>query len=237
MMKLEAFSMEKLTELLKEACSKETIYWTDHKRFPETEDLVTSIERDEMVAYLLEVCDRDDMSFSIETFALFTSLLDRFLANYKVKSKYLECLAVACLYIACKVKEEDENLSVTAEFLMDCDAKCSIGELLRMELMVLTKFEWNVNDTTHADFLHIYYAMIVAKYKEVELKHEQNGPRKINIWKNKHAKSFKLDDANETVVIILLYELLRLKKRAEKAWFRAWFLCILVLSILQRVDC
>lgn len=200
-MKSLSFSIEKLCELLKDACSKETIYWTDQKKYPETEDLVTTVERDEIVSFLLEVCDREEVAFSIETFSLFVILLDRFLANYKVKSKYLECLAVACFYIASKVKEEDENVSITSEFLMDCDAKCTLSELLRMELMVLTKFEWNVNNVTHADFLHIYHSIVVNKYNETEKKLNEEQPKKFNIWKNKHAKSFKLDTEEEAIVL------------------------------------
>jgi hypothetical protein len=197
MIKLLTFSIEKLLSLLRDACHKEASNWTERKLYPETDDLVTSIERDEIVAYLLEVCQREDMSFSIDTFSLFVILLDRFLSSYKVKSKYLECLAVACLYIASKVKEEDENISITSEFLMDCDAKCSIAELLRMEQMILTKFEWNVNQTTHVDFLNIFYAILVNKYKEIEGKlNNELTTKKVNIWKYKHAKSFKLDTSS-----------------------------------------
>lgn len=163
-MKLRCFSDEKLSEILKNACAKESIFWTERKVFAEMDDLVNSSERDEMVAYLLEVCDRSDMSLSIETFSLTVTLLDRFLASFKVKSKYLECLAVSCLYIASKIREEDEKISITSEFLYDCNSKCSVSELLRMEMMILTKFEWSVDDITAADFLYIFHALLVNKY-------------------------------------------------------------------------
>ena len=130
-MKFRRFSTEKLFDLLKNACLKEAIYWTGDRQYPDTDDLVKTSERDEMVSFLLEVCDRSDIKFSVETFALCISLLDRFLANFKVKSKYLECLAVACLYVAAKIKEDDEKISITSEFLVNC--KCKISELLRME--------------------------------------------------------------------------------------------------------
>jgi hypothetical protein len=198
MIKLRQFNTIKLFELLEDACRKEKIYWAEQKTYPDTaSDLVTPFERDEMVSYYLEVCEREDMSLTTETFSLFVILLDRFLTNFKVKSKYLECLALACLYIACKVKEEDDNVSVTSEFLLDCDAKCSVGELLRMELMVLTKFEWNLNDATHADFIYIYHAILVNKYKELnlaELARAENATKKLSIRMKKHTKSFKLDN-------------------------------------------
>ena len=167
-MKLNCFSAERLYELLKDASIKESIYWVERKRYPDTDDLVKSNERDEIVSYLLEVCCREDMDFDTDTFALFATLLDRFLASFKVKSKYLECLAIACLYIACKVKEEDDKISITSDFLVDCEAKCSVSELLRMETMVLTKFEWSINDITAADFLYLYHAILVNKYRQIE---------------------------------------------------------------------
>lgn len=182
MLKLRCFSNDKLQMLLKDACLKESLFWTERKLYPEIENLVKYSERDEMVAYLLEVCERPDMSLSIETFCLAVTLLDRFLATFKVKSKYLECLAVSCLYISCKIKEEDEKISSVADFLIDCNSKCSVSELLRMELMILTKFEWTVNDITAVDFLHIYHALIVNNYNQLLEKSKLMAP--TNKWKS-----------------------------------------------------
>jgi len=184
MLKLRSFSDEKLFEILKDSCLKESIYWAELKFYPESEDLVTPAERDEMIAYLLEVCERSDMSLSIETFSLTVSLVDRFLASYRVKSKYLECLAVSCLYIASKIKEEDEKISLASEFLSDCNSKCSVSELLRMELMILIKFEWSVDHITAADFLYIFHAILVNKYNnfsELNMKKITNNQWKVCI--------------------------------------------------------
>lgn len=178
-MKLRCYSDEKLQELLKDACLKESISWNEEKIASESEEHVTPAERDEMMAYLLEVCERTDMAFSIETFSLTITLVDRFLARYKVRSKYLECLAVSCLYIAAKVREEDDKISVTSEFLYDCNSKCSVSELLRMELMILTKFAWNVDDKTSADFLYIFHAILVNHYKKLN----QSTFATVNKWK------------------------------------------------------
>jgi len=181
MMRLRCFSDEKLFDLLKDACIKESISWAERKTFTESEELVTPHERDEMLAYLLEVCERSDMALSIETFSLTVTLVDRFLASCKVKSKYLECLAVSCLYIAAKIREEDEKISITSEFLHDCNSKCSVGEILRMELMILKKFEWCVDDITAPDFLYIFHAILVNKYNALT---EQNKFRLV-VAKNK----------------------------------------------------
>jgi hypothetical protein len=133
------------------------------------DDFVKTNERDEMVIYLLELCEREDVAFSLDTYALSVSLLDRFLANFKVKSKYLECSALACLYVASKVKEENEKILSARLFLEACNCKLSIAELLRMELMILSKFEWNINDVTVVDFIYVYHALLVNKYNQLKL--------------------------------------------------------------------
>ena len=197
MFKLRKFTLEKLLDLLKDVCQKELVSFTERPRTFSTtnDDFVKSTERDETVAYLLEVCEREDMSLSIESFALFVSLLDRFLSSYKVKSKYLECVSVACLYISCKVKEEDENVAITSEFLIDCNCKCSISEILRMEMMILSKFEWNVNDITAVDFLYLYYAILVNKYNQ---QNPLNSKIVLNNSKWKILKSFNDFSANDS---------------------------------------
>jgi hypothetical protein len=174
MLRLREFNDLRLNELLEVACSKESIYWIERKIYPDMDGFVKAKERDEMAAFLLRVCDRDDMMLSIETFSLCLSLLDRFLSAFKVKSKYLECLAVACLYVASKVKEEDEKISITSEFLQDCMCQCSVSELLRMENMLLNKFEWSVNDVTTIDFVYLYYALFLNKFKENDLINKLN---------------------------------------------------------------
>lgn len=113
------------------------------------------------------------MHFGMDTYALSVDLLDRFLATLKVKlynlilikkfiflllkvrPKFLECLAVGCLYIAAKCKEEDDTISITPEFVIDCNANCSANELLRMERLILEKFDWFVDFVTAVDFLQI----------------------------------------------------------------------------------
>lgn len=168
-MKSHCFNTQKLYQTLKDSCQKESQYWLDRKSYPNTDDLVKSNERDEMVIFLLETCDRSDIAFSIDTFSLAVSLLDRFLASFKVKSKYLECLALSCLYVASKVKEENDKILSAAkllEILPQC--KLSVSELLRMELMILNKFDWNINDVTATDFVYLFHALLVDKYNQLK---------------------------------------------------------------------
>ncbi|CAF3407512.1 unnamed protein product, partial [Rotaria sp. Silwood2] len=75
-----------------------------------------------------------------------------------VHPKFLECLAVGCLYIAAKCKEEDDTILIKPEFVIDCNTSCSANELLRMERFILEKFGWFV------DFVTSYFALLLHKF-------------------------------------------------------------------------
>ena len=62
---------------------------------------------------------------------------------------------MACLYVAAKCKEEDDRISITPEFVIDCNASCSANELLRMERLILEKFDWFTDFVTSIDFLEV----------------------------------------------------------------------------------
>jgi len=83
------------------------------------------------------------------------------LATLKVHPKFLECVAVGCLYIAAKCKEEDDTIPITPEFVIDCNASCSANELLRMERLILDKFDWFADHVTSVDFLQTYFALLL----------------------------------------------------------------------------
>ena len=54
--RLRAFSTERLLELLRETSAKEAVNWSERKNYVVTdESIVKTSERDEMVAFLLEV--------------------------------------------------------------------------------------------------------------------------------------------------------------------------------------
>ncbi|CAF3735108.1 unnamed protein product [Rotaria sp. Silwood1] len=150
-----------LTTSLERLCSKEDRTWKERK-FNQTKlDEVNSSQRNYASSWLRKVAG--SMHFGTDTYALSVDLLDRFLATLKVRPKFLECLAVGCLYIAAKCKEEDDQIAITPEFVIDCNASCSSNELLRMERLILEKFEWFVDFVTPVDFLQIYFALLLLK--------------------------------------------------------------------------
>jgi hypothetical protein len=155
-------TLNTLTLSLERLCAKEERTWKErifnHMRLDE----VNSSQRNHASSWLRKVAV--SMNFGIDTYALSVDLLDRFLATLKVRPKFLECLAVGCLYIAAKCKEEDDTIPITPEFVIDCNASCSANELLRMERLILEKFDWFADFVTSIDFLQLYFAILMHKF-------------------------------------------------------------------------
>ncbi|CAF1195511.1 unnamed protein product [Rotaria sp. Silwood1] len=154
-------TLNSLTSTLERLCSKEERTWKDRIFNQIRLDEVNSSQRNHASSWLRKVAA--SLHFGIDTYALSVDLLDRFLATLKVRPKFLECLAVGCLYIAAKCKEEDDTIPITPEFVIDCNASCSANELLRMERLILEKFNWFADFVTSVDFLQIYFALLLLK--------------------------------------------------------------------------
>jgi len=153
-------TLQSLTTALERLCSKEDRTWKE-RIFNQTKmEEVNSSQRNHASSWLRKVAV--SMQFGLDTYALSVELLDRFLSTLKVRPKFLECLAVGCLYLAAKCKEEDDTISITPEFVIDCNANCSSNELLRMERLILEKFDWFVDFVTAIDFLQIYFALLMV---------------------------------------------------------------------------
>lgn len=157
-------TFESLTSTLERLCSKEDRTWKERVFNQIRLDEVNISQRNHASTWLRKVSA--SMHFGIETYALSVDLLDRFLTILKVRPKYLECLAVGCLYVAAKCKEEDDQIPITPEFVIDCNASCSTNELLRMERLILEKFDWFADFVTSIDFLQLYFALLMDKIRK-----------------------------------------------------------------------
>lgn len=155
-------TLNTLTSSLERLCSKEERTWKERIFNQIRLDEVNSFQRNHASSWLRKVAV--SMHFGADTYALSVDILDRFLATLKVRPKYLECLAVGCLYIAAKCKEEDDTIPITPEFVIDCNASCSPNELLRMERLILEKFDWYCDFVTSVDFLQLYFALLLHKF-------------------------------------------------------------------------
>ncbi|XP_061473034.1 cyclin-I2 isoform X2 [Rhineura floridana] len=102
--------------------------------------------------------------FCSETFALAINFLNRLLASVKAQSKYLRCIAIACLVLAAKINEEDEIIPSVKKLAVQSGCKCSPAEIVRMERIILDKLHWDLYTATSMDFLNIFHAMVMSKW-------------------------------------------------------------------------
>eukprot|EP00745_Piridium_sociabile_P034557 TRINITY_DN59458_c1_g2_i1.p1 TRINITY_DN59458_c1_g2~~TRINITY_DN59458_c1_g2_i1.p1 ORF type:complete len:338 (+),score=89.02 TRINITY_DN59458_c1_g2_i1:221-1234(+) len=123
---------------------------------------ITDMERDKEAFWLIQLSHSFD--FSPETYALAISIMDRVSTLVKIRPKYLRCVAISCLYIAAKTLEDDEAIPVTLDLVRKSQCGCSVSEILRMELVILSKLDWNPKIVTAIDFLHLIHYLTLRNF-------------------------------------------------------------------------
>lgn len=119
-------------------------------------------QRRSIVRWLIRLNEK--FEFYPETLFLSVAIFDRFLTFVKAQPKYLNCIGIACFYLAAKTLEEDNNLLDTLSLVRTSECGCSVAEVLRMERCVLSKLNWDLRLATPLEFLHIFHAMVMNQY-------------------------------------------------------------------------
>lgn len=138
---------------------------------------ISAKQRDESAMSIARLAAQ--FKFLPETCGLAILLMDKFLTTVKVRPKYLQCATVACLYIAAKTLEEDENIPPTQDFVRKSGCGNSFAEITRMELVILTKFDWNIKIPSAIDFLHMIHAVLLMHYPHLLSGHDCMRPSEM----------------------------------------------------------
>uniref|UniRef100_A0A2K6V408 Cyclin I n=1 Tax=Saimiri boliviensis boliviensis TaxID=39432 RepID=A0A2K6V408_SAIBB len=157
---------QRLSFLLEKAISREAQMWKVNVRKIPSNQNVSPSQRDEVIQWLAKL--KYQFNLYPETFALASSLLDRFLATVKAHPKYLSCIAISCFFLAAKTVEEDERIPVLKVLARDSFCGCSSSEILRMERIILDKLNWDLHTATPLDFLHISMLALAMVSLEME---------------------------------------------------------------------
>lgn len=123
-----------------------------------SQDVITGTKRNEAVVWMIEKSDM--FNFYPETWALSVTILDRFLHVVKAQGKYLQCIAITCLFIAAKFSEEDEAQLTAAELVLKSRCGFSASDIVRMERIIVDKLQWNIRSATPLEFLYIFHALL-----------------------------------------------------------------------------
>lgn len=155
---------EQLVRMLDAELKKQTERWRPFvyaEPVNESSVEISGEHRDNIVRWLAQLNKK--FYFAAETFFLSVTVLDRFLNIVKCRPKHLRIIGLACLYVAAKTREEDEVLPTTLELVQRSEVGCSVAELHRMELIVLSKLSFDLNATTTLEILHILYALLLTQ--------------------------------------------------------------------------
>jgi hypothetical protein len=115
--------------------------------------LVTEEERDAEAAWLCRVAISEGLG--MDTVCLAVAIMDRTLCVSRVQKKYVNCVALASLYVAVKICEEMDSIPNVGHLLRRLKSTYSTPELMRMELAILTKLKWDVGLPTVHRFLQV----------------------------------------------------------------------------------
>ncbi|KAM9187905.1 LOW QUALITY PROTEIN: cyclin-I-like [Dugong dugon] len=151
---------QRLSFLLEKAIAREAQMWKVNVCKMPTNQNVSPSKRDEVIQWVVKL--KYQFNLYPETFALASSVLDRFLATVKAHPKYLSCIAISCFFLAAKTVEEDERIPVLKVLARDSFCGCSPSEILSMDRIILDKLNWDLHTATPLDFLHIFHAIAVS---------------------------------------------------------------------------
>lgn len=88
-----------------------------------------------------------------DSIALAFAIFDRILFGMKVKKCHIAVLAAASVSLATKMLEDEQCKNLGKYLVKGANLAFSVRDLNRMEMMVITKFDWKIEETTCMDFL------------------------------------------------------------------------------------
>ncbi|PIO61789.1 cyclin domain protein [Teladorsagia circumcincta] len=109
-------------------------------RLPQGDGVISWACRDREAAWICSAARR--LGLDVDSFTLAVALLDRVICGTRVPTKYVNCVAAACLSLAkklCEDHEEDASL-----YLQRLRLSYSARELKRMELRILGSIKVSV---------------------------------------------------------------------------------------------
>lgn len=130
--------------------------------------------------WITDLCDEQNCQEEVPLLSL--RYMDRFLSLVPIKKTHLQILATACLLLASKLREPNYKALPVELLVFYTDHSITKKDLIRWELLVLSRLKWDVSTVTPLDFLELLLCRLPIENKKC---HD------ISIEKvRKHAQAF-----------------------------------------------
>lgn len=141
---------------------------------------ITPDMRRVVAEWIIDLCEEQNCQEEVSLLAL--SYMDRFLSLIPIRKTHLQILATACLLLASKLREPNYKALPVELLVFYTDHSITKKDLIRWELLVLSRLKWDVSTVTPLDFLELLLCRLPIENKKC---HD------ISIEKvRKHAQAF-----------------------------------------------
>lgn len=125
------------------------------------ENLVTEAKRNFEVKWMCKI--GRELDLGLDTVGAAVAIFDHILTNLSVRFKYANCVGTTALYIAIKLLEESLDSIALEDVLADFQVNYSIQEVLRMERIILSQLDWQLQFPSVERFVFL----ILAQFDDV----------------------------------------------------------------------
>lgn len=167
-----------LTNLLKAEDRDEKLKISNY--FSTVQKEISPVMRRVVADWVMDLCEEQNCQEEVSLLCL--SYMDRFLSLVSIKKTHLQILATACLLLASKLREPNYKALPVELLVFYTDNSITKKDLIRWELLVLSRLKWDVSTVTPLDFLELLLCRLPIENKKC---HD------ISIEKvRKHAQAF-----------------------------------------------
>lgn len=114
---------------------------------------ITPSMRKAVADWMIDLCEEQNCQEEVSLLSL--NYMDRFLNLVPIKKTHLQILATACLLLASKLREPSYKALPVELLVFYTDHSISKKDLIRWELLVLSRLKWDVSTVTPLDFLEL----------------------------------------------------------------------------------
>uniref|UniRef100_A0A182T5K2 Cyclin-like domain-containing protein n=1 Tax=Anopheles maculatus TaxID=74869 RepID=A0A182T5K2_9DIPT len=112
------------------------------------------IYRTATVKLIETVCEQQ--SYRRATVHLAVYLLDVVMCNHKIAERNLNLVALTCLYLACKIEENEPNVPSPTKLNGFLSNTYTPADFIALEVAILNYFNWHITIPTASTFLDIF---------------------------------------------------------------------------------